>query len=194
VHLRAFLFADIGDGMTAMVRFFDPRNTPAVFRVWGDQILDMFMGPIERWMYRGRHQDWQRVENDTLTGARLCRSILIQLDQADIDTLTEHTEPDELLAVLSEAGLTDKGRPYVDRLADFMPRYERALQWGLAEANDRLSFCQHTYLHGTDFDRHPRIQAALTALKASGKRFSSVIDAVPPYVWDELARKRGPQT
>src|ERR1700738_2730538 len=35
-HLRAFLFADIGDGMTAMVRFFDPRNTQAVFEVWGD--------------------------------------------------------------------------------------------------------------------------------------------------------------
>ncbi|WP_235356314.1 DUF4123 domain-containing protein [Burkholderia cenocepacia] len=30
-HLQAFLFADIGDNMTAMVRFFDPRNTTAVF-------------------------------------------------------------------------------------------------------------------------------------------------------------------
>lgn len=192
-HLRAFLFADIGDGMTAMVRFFDPRNTEAVFRVWGEQILSMFMGPIERWMYRGRYQDWQCVENDTLTGARLCRSILIQLEQTDVDTLTGHTEPDELLALITQAGLIEKGRPYLDRLGDFMPRYERSLQWGLAEATERLSFCQHTYRHGSDFDLHPRIKEALAARKVSGKGFSSVIDTVPPYVWEELARKRRPQ-
>src|ERR1700687_6122250 len=48
-HLQAFLFADIGDGMTAMVRFFDPRNAGAVFKVWGALIGNMFMGPIERW-------------------------------------------------------------------------------------------------------------------------------------------------
>lgn len=191
-HLRAFLFADIGDGMTAMVRFFDPRNTQAVFDVWGNQIFDLFIGPIERWMYRGRHQDWQRIENDTLTGARLCRSITIHLDQSDIDTLTEHTEPDELLALLIESGVIEKGLPYLDRFSDFIPRYERALQWGLAETTDRLFFCQHTYRYGPDFDRHPRIIEALMASKASGKRFSSVVDAVPLYAWEELARRRGP--
>jgi hypothetical protein len=193
-HLRAFLFADIGDGMTALVRFFDPRNTQAVFDVWGDQIFNLFLGPIERWMYRGRHPAWQRVENDTLTGARLCRSITIHLDQAEIDALTEQTEPDALLALLIEAGVIKEGQPYVDRFADFVPRYKRALQWGLADTTDRLLFCQHTYAYGLEFDRHPRIVEALMARKASGKKFSLIVDAVPLYVWDELARKRGLKT
>lgn len=74
-HLRAFLFADIGDNMTAMVRYFDPRCTDAVFRVWGEKILSMFMEPVERWMYRGRHKEWQRVQSRSSTGARICRSI-----------------------------------------------------------------------------------------------------------------------
>lgn len=192
-HLRAFLFADIGEGVTAMVRFFDPRNTGTVFRVWGDQILNMFMGPIERWMYRGRHRDWQRVENDTLTGARLCKSIMIQLDQEDIDALSAHTEPDELLASLIEAGNVDADRPYLERIADFMLRYERALKWGLEEATDRLCFCQYTYVHGADFDDHPRVAEVLVARRKSGKGFNAAIDTVPSYVWADLARKHGTQ-
>lgn len=189
-HLRAFLFADIGDGMTALVRFFDPRNTEAVFRVWGERILDTFISPMERWMYRGRHRDWQRVENDTLTGARLCRSIAIQLDQKDIDALTAHSEPDALLALLIEAGFVNGDLPYLDRITDLMPRYENALKWGLTEATDRLGFCQYTYLHGTGFDSHPDVAGVLAARRKSGTGFIAAIDTVPPYVWDELARRR----
>jgi Domain of unknown function (DUF4123) len=193
-HLRAFLFADIGDGMTAMVRFFDPRNTGTVFRVWGDPILNIFMGPIERWMYRGRHPDWQRVENDSLTAARHCKSIKIELEQRDVDILTAHTEPDALLASLIDVGLVDGKRAYLDRFADFMPRYERALHWGLDEPTDRLSFCQQTYLHGMDFDRHPRVAAALEARRESRGRFRTMIEGVPTYIWDEIARKRDSQS
>ncbi|MGU7780923.1 DUF4123 domain-containing protein [Burkholderia sp. PU8-34] len=193
-HLRAFLFADIGDGVQAMVRFFDPRNTGAVFRVWGDQILDIFMGPIDRWMYRGRHSNWQCVENDTLQGAKVCRSILIELEQKDVDALTAHTEPDELLAVLVETGLIDGAHPYLDRLAAFMPRYERALHWGLTEPSDRLSFCQQSCLHGMAFDCHPAISEALEARRRSGMSLGPVIDAVPSYVWTEIARKRSAQS
>jgi hypothetical protein len=193
-HLQAFLFVDIGDGMTAMVRFFDPRNIGAVFNVWGEQIQKIFMGPMERWMYRGRHEDWQRIENDSLTGARICNSIMVRLDQADIDALTAHTEPDELLAALIRSDLVDAAPPYLERLADFMPRYRQALQWGLTEAADRLNFCQHTYLYGLEFDRHPRLHDALATRKTTGQPFSLVVDGMPGYVWDEVKRKRSMQT
>jgi hypothetical protein len=189
-HLQAFLFADIGDGMTAMVGFFDPRNAGAVFKVWGDQIGDMFIGPIERWMYRGRHAHWQCIENDSLTGARICRSIVVELEQADIDALTGHTEPDELLAALIQSGVVDGEGLYLDRFADFMPRYQRAAQWGLTEAADRLYFCQFTYLYGPDFDRHLRVHDALATRKNSGRPFRLAIDQLPPYVWGELERER----
>ncbi|MBU9290330.1 DUF4123 domain-containing protein [Burkholderia multivorans] len=188
VHLRAFLFADIGDGVTAMVRFFDPRNTGAVFSVWGESIRDIFMGPIDRWMYRGRHPDWQRVENDTLHGAKICRSILIELEQEDVDTLTAHTEPDELLAVMIDAGLVDGALPYLDRLADFMPRYERALNWMLTEPTDKLGFCRETYRYGIEFDRNPQIAEALDRRAQFGTTFYSAMDEVPSHVWRELDR------
>lgn len=192
-HLRAFLFADIGDGVIALVRFFDPRNTRIVFQVWGDQILKMFMGPIERWQFRGRHRDWQRIENNALTGARIRRSIVIEMDQKDIDTLTAHTEPDELLALLTDAGIVNEDCIYQDRIAELMPRYERALKWGLTEVTDRLGFCQYTYLHGAEFDTHPRVAEVLTARRKSGKGFSAAVDTLPSYVWDELAHRRAAQ-
>lgn len=188
VHLRAFLFADIGDGVTAMVRFFDPRNTGAVFNVWGESIRDTFMGPIERWMYRGRHPEWQHVENDTLHGAKICRSILIELEQRDVDALTAHTEPDELLAVMIDTGLVDGGLTYLDRLSDFMPRYERALHWGLIEPSDKLGFCRKTYLYGMEFDRNPEIAEALNMRKQLGTTFYLAMDGVPSHVWRELGR------
>jgi hypothetical protein len=143
---------------------------------------------MERWMYRGRHADWQRIENDSLDGARICGSVTITLEQADIDALSAHSEPDELLATLVESGLVDGAPSYLDRLTGFMPRYEQAVQWGITEATDLLSFCQHTYLHGRDFDRHPRVHDALVTRKMSGESLV-VLDALPSYVWHELKHK-----
>jgi hypothetical protein len=189
-HLQAFLFTHIGDGMTAMIRFFDPRATGAVFRIWGDEIFGIFIHPIERWMYRGRHQNWQRVENDSLSGARICRSIQIELEPADIDVLVQHAEPDQLLSQLTELGLIEADRPYLDRMNDFMPRYHAALQWELTDIADRLLFCHHTYRYGVDFDSHPRMRDVLTARKVSGRSFSAMIDVLPAYVWRELVQRR----
>ena len=193
-HLQAFLFADIGDGMTALVRFFDPRNTGAVMRVWGDQIRNVFMGPIERWMYRGRHQDWQRIENDSLSGARISGSIMVHLEQPDIDALTAHTEPDELLATLIESGLADGEPSYLDRFANFAPRYQRAGEWGFTEASDRLTYCRHSYLDGADFDQHQWVRHALIACRTTGEPLSQALGTMPQYVRDELERKRDAQT
>ncbi|SDC85749.1 DUF4123 domain-containing protein [Paraburkholderia lycopersici] len=193
-HLQAFLFADIGDNMTAMVRFFDPRCTDAVFRVWGEKILSMFMGPIERWMYRGRHKDWQRVQNDSLTGARICRSILIRLDQADVDALTAHTEPDEILSALLQTGEIDGELPYLARLDDFMPRYGQALQWGLTEPADRFLYCQYTYLYGIGFDRHWLVNDRLVGRRLSGESFASAINQIPAAVLEEIERTRNLRT
>ena len=107
-HLRAFLFAGIGDGMTAMVRFFDPRNTGAVLDMWGEQIRNLFLAPIERLKYRGRHDQWQTVENASRELGRISRAVLIDLSQHDIDALMAHTEPDELMASLSDLGHVDE--------------------------------------------------------------------------------------
>lgn len=194
MHLQAFMFADIGDNMTAMVRFFDPRCTDAVFRVWGDKILDMFMGPMERWMFRGRYKDWQHVQNDSLTGARICRSILIQLDQSDVDALTTHTEPDEILSALIQSGDINGEPSYLERLNDFLPRYEQALQWGLTEPADRHLYCQYTYLYGVGFDRHRLINDRLAGRKLSGESFDSVINLLPAGVLEEVERTRNQLT
>lgn len=185
-HLQAFLFADIGDNMTAMVRFFDPRNTGVVFDAWGEQVRAMFMSPIEQWMYRGRHKAWQRIQNDSTSSARICRSVMVQLEQADIDVLTAHTEPDEILAALIESGDANGDRPYFDRFEDFIPRYHRAVQWGITEPGDRLVFCQYTYLYGIDFDRHQFVHDLLTRRQQSHELFGVAIARVPMNVWAEV--------
>lgn len=193
-HLQAFLFADIGENMTAMVRFFDPRCADAVFKVWGDRIIEMFTGPIERWMYRGRHKDWQRIQNDSLTGARIFRSLLIRLDQADIDVLTAHTEPDELMAVLIENDVVDGRRPYLERFADFISRYEQARQWGLADATDRLAFCEHSYRYGAEFDQHHWIRDVLRRCRANGESLRTAFLQVPGVIWQEIEQARNQRT
>ena len=187
-HLRAFLLADIGDGMTAMIRYFDPRNTAAVFRVWGEPIRKIFIDPIERWLYRERHSEWQRIENDMLKGSRICPSITIRFNQAQLDLLAAHSEPDEVLAglICLDPAI---GKPlYLERFSGFIPRYRQALQWGLEEPADRLRFCHVTYKRGVDFDRHPYVHAALTGSKRSGAAFCSLIEQIPAYVWEDVER------
>jgi hypothetical protein len=66
VHLHAFLFTGIGEGMTAMIRFFDPRNIDAILDMWGESIRKVFLAPLVRLKYRGRHEQWQTIENDSL--------------------------------------------------------------------------------------------------------------------------------
>lgn len=57
---------------------------------------------------------------------------LIRLDQGDVDALTAHTEPDEILSALIQSGDIDGELSYLERLDDFIPRYRQAVQWGLS--------------------------------------------------------------
>ena len=189
-HLQAFLFADIGDDMSAMVRFFDPRSIEAVLGVWGSQVRSMFMAPIEQWQYRGRHADWQSIRNDSQADARVCRSIVIRLDQKEVDALMAHTEPDELLATLVKNGVVDGEHAYLDRFADFIPRYRQAVQWKISEPADRLMFCQCTYLYGEAFDRHAFVNDLLVQGTHTGEPFSKALMRVPPGVWAQIEHTR----
>lgn len=192
-HLRAFLFAGIGDGMTAMVRFFDPRNTGAVLELWGEQIRTLFLAPIAQLNYRGRHDDWQTIrkrDGDPREPGRISRSVVIELGQRDIDQLMAHSEPDELMASLIDLGHIDHTLPYRSRFVDFEPRYGRALEWGFTEPKDRMAYCDYSYRYGPDFDRHPRIQEALASRRHTGGSFDAAVDRIPGSVWNELKRQR----
>lgn len=193
LHLRAFLFARLDDGSTALIRYFDPRGTSAVFHVWKGPVMDAFMGPIERWLYRGSHPDWQRIENDTLSGARTTASIDIRLDRVQLDFLIGHLEPDEMLASLIALQIVDGEQPYLTRFMDFWPRYQRAVKWDLQQSAERSRFCHHTYRYGVDFDRHPYVAGALSERQKTGEAYDAVIDRVPAYVWNELTRTRDAQ-
>jgi hypothetical protein len=88
VHVRAFLIGDIGDGMTALIRYYDPHSIDAVLKIWGEPVPRLFMSPIEQWLYRGRHPDWQHVLNDALTDeVRFCTSVHLRFDQTELDAL-----------------------------------------------------------------------------------------------------------
>jgi hypothetical protein len=187
-HLRAFLFTGIGDGMSTMIRFFDPRNTGAVLGMWGEQIRNVFLAPLDRLKYRGRHEQWQTIRNDALKAGRITRSVVIDLEQKDIDALMAHTEPDELMASLVDLGHLDEALSYRSRFLDFEPRYRRAVEWGFIEPKDRLDYCEFTYRYGTSFDQHRYVRDALTACRGSGGSFDQMVDRVPGWVWSDLKR------
>lgn len=188
-HLRAFLFADIGDGLAAMVRYFDPRNTEVVLRVWGDQLSNLFMAPLERISYRGRHEQWLTVRNGSLETGRSSRSVVIEFAQDDIDVLTEHTQPDELMASLADLGHIDEGQPYRERFLDLEPRYKRAIDWGLVEARDRLGYCEYSYRYGIRFDTDAAVRDALDARRRNADTFENAMTRVPARVWRMMKRK-----
>ncbi|WP_321964437.1 DUF4123 domain-containing protein [Paraburkholderia sp. J7] len=188
-HLRAFLFADIGEGATAMVRYFDPRNTRAVLHVWGEQLTNLFMAPLEQVSYRGRHEQWTTFRNSSREAGRTSRSVVIELSQQDIDALTAHTEPDELMASLIELGRIDEARPYRERFLDLEPRYKRAIDWGLVEARDRLGYCDYSYRFGIDFDTDTVVREALDARRRNAGTFEHAMTSVPARIWRALKHK-----
>ncbi|WP_321817023.1 MULTISPECIES: DUF4123 domain-containing protein [unclassified Paraburkholderia] len=187
-HLRAFLFADIGDGMRGLVRYFDPRNTSAILSVWGEQIAGMFIAPFDRWRYRGHHESWCTIDNEAEEPGRICKSVMIEFHQADLDALGAHTEADELLASLIQIGVMPDDALYHTRYTDFLARYTRANEWGIADAVDRLNFCRHTCIYGLEFDDEPAVRAALQERRETGEAYLAVIGRLPSSVWDELKR------
>lgn len=98
--------------------------------------------------------------------------------------------PDEILAALIESGDVDGERPYPDRFEDFIPRYRRAVRWGISEPGDRLVFCQYTYLYGEDFDQHRLVHGLLTEHQQSDEPFGVAITRVPAGVWEEIEQMR----
>lgn len=150
----------------------------------------MFMSPIEQWLYRGRYPDWQRIRNESHADSRICRSIVTRLEETEIDALMAHTEPDELLATLVESGVVDCERPYVERFADFIPRYRQAVQWGISEPADRLIFCQYSYLYGEAFDQHFFINDLLVLAKHTGESFREAVLRVPAGAWAQIEHAR----
>lgn len=189
VHLQSFLLADIGDGMTALVRYFDPRNLAFVLEVWGKDITEELMKPIQQWKYRGYAEDWQRIDG-LLDGTQtVVDPVKIPLSQEQVDLITTHCEADQLLAALIENGDVNGDGAYLPRFEAFEARYLRAIQWGLEEPADRLLYCQYSYLYGADFDSHPDVRSAFersTPDQSFGERLASVW----PTVWESLLAKQ----
>ncbi|AOZ09951.1 DUF4123 domain-containing protein [Cupriavidus malaysiensis] len=189
-HLHQFLIADIGEGMTALIRYYDPRNLVVAMEVWGDDIAERLMQPIEQWKYRGYHEAWQRLEGP-MGGTRTQDTALaISLSQQQLDRLTEHCEPDQLLATLVENGTVAPSEPYLERFMAFLPRYQRAAAWGLTEPADRLRFCELSYQFGEAFDQHEHVTAALRQRQETGTSMAACEQAIHPSVWEQLQARQ----
>lgn len=192
-HLHQFLIADIGDGMTALIRYFDPRNLLVAMEVWGDDICDKLMQPIEQWKYRGHSETWERIDGPAEAGATQAEPLAIHLSQEQLDRLVAHCEPDQLLAALVENRIVKPEGPYLPRFMDFLPRYQKAAAWGLAEPADRLRFCELTYQYGPAFDQHGDVHSALEERRCTDASMLACEKNIHPIVWEQLLAKKNKQ-
>lgn len=185
-HLRQFLIADIGDGMTALIRYFDPRNLLVAMEAWGDEISDKLMSPIEQWKYRGHSESWERLDGPVDGSATQIAPLAIQLTQEQLDRFVQHCEPDQLLATLIETGSAPIDGAYLPRFTDFLHRYRKAAAWGLTEPADRLRFCELSYRYGAAFDEHNSVRAALEERMHTDSSMAACEENIHPTVWEQL--------
>ncbi|WP_296226234.1 DUF4123 domain-containing protein [Ralstonia sp. UBA689] len=188
-HLRQFLIADIGDGMTALIRYYDPRNLLVTMEVWGDEISDKLMWPIEQWKYRGHSETWERIDGPADGCTTQTAPLPIQLTQEQLDRFVEHCEPDQLLAALVENGIAPQDGPYLPRFTNFLHRYQKAAAWGLTEPADRLRFCELSYRYGPAFDEHSNVRIALEERMRSSSSMAACEEGIHPTVWEQLLAK-----
>ncbi|MFJ4292713.1 DUF4123 domain-containing protein [Cupriavidus sp. NPDC089707] len=194
-HLRQFLVADLGGGVSAMVRYFDPRNLHTVTALWGDETTRKLMAPILQWKYRGHEAEWKRLDGP-LNGYQVQMApVAITLNQQQVDDFLAHCEPDQMLAGLVEDGTVPGDGPYLPRFLDFIERYRRVAAWRLTAHADRLGYCQYSYRYGADFDQDPEVRRALEVRMREGGTFDGCMNRVSDYVWNRvLARQADTQT
>lgn len=194
-HLRQFLIADLGDGLNAMVRYFDPRNLRTAMRLWGEDTTRKLMAPILQWKYRGHEPEWKRIDGP-LNGQQVqTEPVAITLGQQQVDSFIAHCEPDEMLTGLIEDGTVPGDGPYLPRFLDFIERYKRVAAWQLAKPADRVGYCQYSYRYGAGFDQDPEVRRTLEQRLRQGETFAVCMERVPDYVWNRvLARQADKQT
>lgn len=185
-HLQQFLIADIGDSMTALIRYYDPRNLLVAMEVWGDEISEKLMQPIEQWKYRGHSETWERIDGPADGCTTQTAPLAIHLTQEQLDRFVEHCEPDQLLAALVENGTATQEGPYLPRFTNFLHRYQKAAAWGLTEPAERLRFCELSYRYGSAFDEHSSVRIALEERARSGNSMAACEEGIHPTVWEQL--------
>ncbi|MCK4139991.1 DUF4123 domain-containing protein [Ralstonia pseudosolanacearum] len=181
------MVADIGDGQTAILRFFDPRNLAATLSVLDAGTRERMLRPILFWHYRDQEGKTVRI-NGGINGSTVpLESPPVVLGPQQLEALNTHSEPSQLLSTLVNDGEVDGSRRFRERFAEFLPRFRRAVEWGLAEPADRLRFCHRSYAYGAQFDRHPQVAAVLEQRKRTGEPLADCLERVPARIWDELS-------
>ena len=192
-HLRQFLIADLGDGLNAMVRYFDPRNLRTVMTLWGEETTHKLMEPILQWKYRGHDPEWKRLDGPLNGNQFETTPVAIAFDEQQVDDFMAHCEPDQMLAGLVEDGTVPGDGPYLPRFLDFVARYKRVAAWRLIEPADRLGYCQYSYRYGADFDQDPDVYRALEQRMHEGCSFNACMAHVPDYVWKRVLARQADQ-
>lgn len=184
-HLQDFLFADIGEGMVVLMRFFDPRSLPSLLDTVGEDVRSALTSPMSTWLYRGGHTEWQHVEisENFRTDAE---PVAITLTQRQLDQLEQRDEPHTLISEFVGLGLLDEAQPYANRYQDFIRRYNRAVQWGLTSWQDRHAFCVASYQYDEQFDQQGFVQAAIRTSAAGKKALFEQFDQIPDQTWQQL--------
>ncbi|WP_321872835.1 DUF4123 domain-containing protein [Burkholderia ubonensis] len=188
MHLQHFLFADIGEGMQVLLRWFDPRSLPSILDVWGKAAQVELTRPMATWMYRGGNSAWQYVEIDERSHAEDAGALSLSLSQQQLDELERHDEPHALVSELGDLGLIDVIQPYATRYQDFLRRYSRAIRWGLALRADRHAFCVASYQYGEQFDQQGVIRLAIRSSVTGKTSLLQEFELIPAYVWRDLRR------
>ncbi|WP_423368193.1 DUF4123 domain-containing protein [Burkholderia sp. LMG 32019] len=188
IHIQRFLFADIGEGMQVLLRWFDPRSLPSIVDVVGKAVSVELTRPITTWMYRGGNSEWQYIAIEERSHVDDAGQFSLSLGQRQLDTLEKHDEPHALMSELSDLGLIDANQPYAIRYRDFLRRYGRAIQWGLALRADLHAFCVASYQYGEAFDRQGEIRSAIRSAVAGEASLLQEFELVPAYVWRDLMR------
>ncbi|AWV03726.1 DUF4123 domain-containing protein [Burkholderia sp. JP2-270] len=185
-HLQRSLFADIGDGMQVLLRLFDPRSLPSILDVCGKEVRAGITYPMSMWMYRGGHMEWQRVEIDERRHGVDVEQVDVSLEQQQLDELEQRDEPYALVGEMVDLGLIDETQPYAVSYQDFLRRYNRAVDWGLASRADRHAFCVASYRYGESFDQQDEIRFAIRSSVTGKTPLVQQFERVPGYIWRKL--------
>lgn len=167
-------------GQKVLLRYYDPAVFPQLWQVFQEEQQARLLGPVSAWWCLDQAQTWQKFAAPAQSGRGRLWLQMQQWQALDDVGLCNRVFND----YWQEKEIADPAW-----FARIRSALQRARSLGFVRETDLLVYAGHALRYGSEFDRHPKLRAAIDG-RTAGESYLSLIADLDENDWQSVAQGR----